>query len=219
MATQVRETAAGKSISAYVVLNKKGEHVATVNAHFSNGGRVSVDVWNLGDKAINACLDGAIRADLVTEKTLEKAIAASEAKRDWEAKGSDRHTDWAAFDLFGLQQGSAGGYGYDKFAAALRGLWVDGHQMADHCGQSDTSRRLLANYERACRKFETRTPKGQGVSLGYALPEGFQKTWDQKARKIGARFTNYNGGRYRSLYLETGLKRLETLGYRVIQAI
>lgn len=36
MATQVRETAAGKSVSAYVVLNKKGEHVATVNLHYSS---------------------------------------------------------------------------------------------------------------------------------------------------------------------------------------
>lgn len=45
----VRETAAGKSISAYVVLNKKGVEVATVQAHFSNGGRCLVNVWD--DKA------------------------------------------------------------------------------------------------------------------------------------------------------------------------
>ena len=31
----VRETKAGKAISAYVVLNPSGEHVATVQAHFS----------------------------------------------------------------------------------------------------------------------------------------------------------------------------------------
>lgn len=34
MANQVRETKAGAAISAYVVLNKKGEHVATVYAFF-----------------------------------------------------------------------------------------------------------------------------------------------------------------------------------------
>lgn len=48
MTKQVRETAAGKSISAYVILNKKGEHVATVQAHFSDSGVCTVDVWNQG---------------------------------------------------------------------------------------------------------------------------------------------------------------------------
>lgn len=41
---QVRETAAGKSISAWVVM--KGENqVAQVQAHYSNSGVVSVDCW------------------------------------------------------------------------------------------------------------------------------------------------------------------------------
>ena len=31
----VRDTKAGKAISAYIVLNPAGEHVATVQAHFS----------------------------------------------------------------------------------------------------------------------------------------------------------------------------------------
>ena len=33
-----------------------------------------------------------------------------------------------------LQQGSASGYGYDKFTAALSGLTIDGHTLGDHCG-------------------------------------------------------------------------------------
>lgn len=45
MATKyVCDTKAGKSISAYIVLNKKGEHVATVKAHFSDGGTCLVNV-------------------------------------------------------------------------------------------------------------------------------------------------------------------------------
>lgn len=32
-----------------------------------------------------------------------------------------------------VQTGKASGYGYDKFTAALAGLVIDGHVMADHC--------------------------------------------------------------------------------------
>ena len=71
MSKYVRETAAGKSISAYVIM-KGARHVATVQAHFSNGGRCLVNVW---------------------------------------------HTDGRE-----MQHASAGGYGYDKFTAALSGL-------------------------------------------------------------------------------------------------
>ena len=45
---QVRETKAGGSISAYVVLRATGEHVATVQAHFADSGNVMVDVWHMG---------------------------------------------------------------------------------------------------------------------------------------------------------------------------
>lgn len=41
---QVRETAAAKTLSVYVVL-KKGEIVATIQSHHSNSGVCTVDVW------------------------------------------------------------------------------------------------------------------------------------------------------------------------------
>lgn len=155
---QVRETTAGKSISAYVILNKKGEHVATVQSHYSNGGTCTVDVWSEnGDP---------------------------------------------------LQQGRAGGYGYDKFAAALAGLKIDGHTMADHCGdvpeQSAAKARLFSAYRKALGK-----------------PGFDQKAWNAKADKLGARFANYRSedGGYSSLHFESGLDRLTMLGYRVISAI
>ena len=44
MSKQVRETAAGKVISAWVILRADGTHVATVHAHY--GAAVTVDVWN-----------------------------------------------------------------------------------------------------------------------------------------------------------------------------
>lgn len=46
MAKLVAETAAGRSIRALVILNEKGEEVAKVHAHYSNSGRVTVDVFN-----------------------------------------------------------------------------------------------------------------------------------------------------------------------------
>lgn len=46
MSKYVRDTKAGKSISAYVILNKKGQKVATVQAHYSDSGAVLVNVWD-----------------------------------------------------------------------------------------------------------------------------------------------------------------------------
>lgn len=187
---QVRETNAGQSISAFVILNKKGQHVGTVQAHYGNS-VVTVDYW-CGPYA-KEC-------------------------------GSD--------DLY-FQQGKASGYGYDKFTAAISGLVIDGHTIPNHCGKNEASERLLKRYHAA------------------SLKEGFnQKTWDAKAKKIGASFSNweavnkrgerltqkYEEGtgwyytkdsivqtevikRYSSLHLYSGLDYLTALGYKVIQAI
>jgi hypothetical protein len=193
------------------VLNKKGQHVATVNVHYSNGGTCTVDVWNIGDKASQRCLAAALSSGAVDQAKLQKTIKDSEAKRDW-GTGQD-HVSFAAFDLFGLQQGRAGGYGYDRFTAALSGIWIDGHCMADHCGKNAQSEKLLKGYRAA-------------VAASMANPEvvnssEWRKTWNAKADKIGASFANWstetNG--YMDLYLLDGLRRLEKMGYQVIQAI
>lgn len=144
---QVRETAAGKSISAWVVL-KDGNVVATVQAYYGQS-RVMVDVW---------------------------------------ANGME------------LQQGHAGGYGYDKFTAALYGLIIDSQKMYNHCGQNDETRAILADYQSG------------------KLTEKQAKT---KADKIGACWANYRQEtkKYSDLYMLDGLNRLSAIGYTVIQAI
>jgi hypothetical protein len=82
MSKRVRDTKAGESISAYVVTNRRGELLATVQAHFSGAGVCTVNVY------------------------------------DNEA---------------GFQSSRAGGYGYDKFTAALGGMRIAGHTLTNHC--------------------------------------------------------------------------------------
>ena len=141
MRKQARETKAGKSISAWVILNPEGREVATVQAYYSDSGGVTVDVfqWSRSDKA--------------------------------------------------HQQGHAGGYGYDKFAAALSGLEIDGIPMTDHCGG-----RLP-------------TPAG-GFPQDFTAPAGYSL----------ANFDR-DTGTYRDCYRLTGMRYLEAIGYRCIQAI
>lgn len=144
---QIRETAAGKSISAWVIL-KDGKEVATVQAHYSQS-RVMVDVWDYGKD---------------------------------------------------IQQGYAGGYGYDKFTAALEGLTIDDQKLYNHCGQCDETKAILANYKTGKITQEQAT---------------------KKAEKIGARFANWqqSKGKYSDLYMLDGLNRLSAIGYTIIQAI
>lgn len=206
MAKQVRETTAGAAISAYVVLDKKGEHVATVNAHYSKGGTVTVDVWNHGAAVIRS-----FETARKTGRLSDKALAAhADRAPDYYKEQSDR-IEWAARDLFGLQQSRAGGYGYDKFAAALAGLIIDGHTIADHCGRVPEDEKKRAALMRAyVRAVESGQP-------------GSDKAWREKAARIGCHFTNWGscgvGERYGSLYFAHGLRRLECFGYKVIQAI
>lgn len=189
----VRETTAGKSISAYVILNPKGEHVATVQSHYANGGTVTVDVWNIGDKA--------------TLKTaLAMGYSVDEKGHLIDAKGVNMGL--YPYCVAGLQQGRAGGGGYDKFTAALRGAVIDGHKMTDHCGES------------------RKPPKGRKTWPRDAkAPKGFRfANWIDGSRKAhdGSRMYPHipeGESGYASCYRESGLEYLKAIGYRVIQAI
>lgn len=75
------------------------------------------------------------------------------------------------------QQGKASGYGYDKAAAAMSGLYVDGIRLTDHCGRSKASERLFARYIK-------------DIEIGGPACAEVQKAYDEKARKIGAHFAN-----------------------------
>ena len=178
--------------SAWVVLNPKGEHVATITAQYprDGAGRVQVNVRNI---------------TLSAQQRTADRYAATYGKRliDRDA------TDAGGLHLW-FQAASASGYGYDKTTAALAGLIVDGHTLADHCGrvpEAETAKaRLLAAYQKA-----------RAAGTG----DFSQAGWDAKARKIGARFANWSreAGGYTSLHFESGLDRLRTLGYTVIDVL
>lgn len=106
-------------------------------------------------------------------------------------------------DSFGdtrtCQAGYASGYGYDKFAAALSGLTIDGHEMGDHCAQDATSKALLK--------------KAQG--LDYAA----QRALLTKGKARGYQFANWGTNGPGSCYKITGLDYLRALGYVVILAL
>lgn len=211
MTKQARETTAGKSISAWVILNKKGQHVATVNAHYSSGGRVSVDVWNIGEAVqrsfSTARLTGAI-SDAKATQTAAKAP-------DYYTDDASR-LDWAAYQLCGMQQSSAGGYGYDKLTAALARLVIDGHTMADHCGQVPEAEKARAALMRQyCKAHDGKEHFADMARVNA------RREWDKKAARIGASFANYTTEkeRFTSLHFTSGLDRLTALGYTVIQAI
>lgn len=181
------------NVAANVILNKKGEHVATVQTLYGSGGTVHVELWNAGN-AVLRCLDTALKTGRVTEKQLQKAMDDAKYCSTPESKRL-----YAAGELFRCQSGRAGGYGYDKAAAALAGMLIDGHTMANHCGhvpEAEKARaRMIAAYKRDTDKD--------------------YRKWSDKARAQGMHFANG----MTSLYFQTGVERLCSLGYRVISAV
>lgn len=133
-----------------------------------------------------------------------------------------------------VQNGKASGCGYDKFTAALAGCTVDGITLTDHCSKDSRTSAILEAYTREIIKAQK---AGADKDQQYKI----EKKWRNKAEKYGSHFANYtehnaknltswqaenferrrkgNVWRYTDLYLESGLKRLEMLGYKVYQAI
>lgn len=137
---RVDETKAGKSISAFVIISPDNKLIGKVQAHYSDTGRVTVNLWNWGEGEV-------------------------------------------------YQEGSAGGYGYDKFTAAIRGMIVDGHELTNHCQVS--------------------LPKPEGLDhfpRDFKAPPGYD-------------LANWREDGYNDCYKRAGLEYLTQLGYSVIQAI
>lgn len=181
------------NLTASVILNKRGEHVATVQFFYGSSGTVYCEVWNT-EKAIMRCLETALKTGRVTAKQVAKLESEAKYCTTPESKRAS-----AAHELFRCQKGRASGYGYDKAAAALSGMLVDGHTMANHCGHVPEAEKMRSRF----------------ISAYNRDAEKDYSTWSAKARAKGMRFANGMA----SLYFHVGLERLSYLGYRVISAV
>lgn len=163
---QVREKS---NSTAFIVLNKKGEHCANVQFYYG-GSSVLCDVWS---------------------------------RNEGESWLTLNHT------------GKAGGYGYDKAAAALSGAIIEGYKIANHCG----------NVEEKGEKAKARLFKAYKKAAALGITQDIEREFKRKAEKLGLHFANYckneNTGfyEYQSIYPQSGLDRLRMLGFNVIQAI
>jgi hypothetical protein len=113
MSKQVRESKAAQSVTAYVIL-KNGEHIATVQALFTNSGNVKVDVWDktqlihqgkadgYGYDKFTAALSGAVIDGIMLYNHCEKDALCDEILKNqtndsnyW-CDAQDKHGVWSA---------------------------------------------------------------------------------------------------------------------------
>lgn len=157
----VSECAAAKQVSAYVILNPQGKHVATLRAF--HGGTCIVNVFHVG----NAPAIASLRASYTP--------AVSKIHKDTD----DVTLAKAAHDKYGFQVGRAPGYGYDKFTAALSGMIIDGHKMTDHSAASLSLPEGMTGF-----------PEGFKAPPGYALANWRreEKNWMSCYRVAGLKY-------------------------------
>ena len=139
---------------------------------------------------------------------------------------------------YGPQQGRAGGYGYDKETAALRGMVIDGIALSDHCGQQKKPPRglryfpadykpprgySLANHGRYWTETGERIESYHwrdkaraelGEESEWADVEARARALASEAEAAGEMVSGYS-----SCFRDSGLKYLEARGYNVIQAL
>lgn len=227
----VRETAAGRKLSAFVIM-KGARHVATVQVY--HGQTCRVDVFEHGPAALKSL------------KAYIRDNGKAPAVRDFDGASipADTPENMQKLADYWQQSGSAGGGGYDKETAAMTGLYVDGNRLADHCGERKKPPRGLPGFP-----ADYKTPRGWSLanhahwirndkdspwlSLDFEqervirlinapshycedLCEGEQAALDQirNARARGDLITGFS-----SCFKEHGLRYLEARGYSVIRAI
>ncbi len=120
--------------------------------------------------------------------------------------GSCQVDVWGWSDSTPNVSGRAGGYGYDKFAAALSDLTIDGHVMSNHCG--DRVKKTKRNSITIKREDGTQY---KVFKKDFKVPKGYQL-----ANMVRS---DHGTWYYNDCYKDAGLKYLEGLGYQVIQAI
>lgn len=227
----VRETAAGRKLSAFVIM-KGARHVANVQVY--HGQTCRVDVFQHGPAALKS-----VHAYIRDNKEAPKV-------RDFDGAiiPADTPENLQKLADYWQQWGSAGGSGYDKETAAMAGLYVDGNRLTNHCEESakpprglpcfPTDYKLprgwsLANHSSWIRDdkdspwltldFEqSRVKRLMGAPSRYCkdLSKSEQSALEQ-LQNAKARGDFMSG--YGSCFKEHGLRYLESRGYSVIRAI
>jgi len=108
-----------------------------------------------------------------------------------------------ASDKFGFQHAHAGGYGYDKFTAAISGLMIDGHIINNHCG----ARQPLP---KGCKVF----PKDFKPRKGFRLANYIYTP--ERAESLGL---PKGAEGWADCYRESGLDYLKAIGYNVVTVL
>lgn len=231
MSKYVYDTAAAKSISAYAIM-KGTVLIAKVTAHYANSGNVLVNVAQWGESVIKSY-------------NTHAGTKLKTKPEDYESYDAYRKaTDIC--ESFQFQHKMRGGMGYDKFAAAIGGMIIDGHRIADHCGNSLSPKKkdnglfprgfkspkgfTLANYiERSAAtgkrmNIDSFFDKAM-ANLGFHddeenTDENMLSLRNEKRRlyTAWAESADFQAG-YTSCFQESGLKYLSSLGYNVIQVI
>lgn len=231
MSKYVYDTAAGKSISAYAIM-KGAVLIAKVTAHYANSGNVLVNVtqWN---------------ESVIKSYNTHAGTKLKTKPEDYESYDAYRKvTDIC--ESFQFQHKTRGGMGYDKFASAIGGMIIDGHRIADHCGNSLSPKKkdnglfpkgfkapkgfTLANYiERSAAtghrvnhdSFFDQAMTNLGFSSEHDFPNDDLSKLSKEKRRLynaWAESEDFQAG-YTSCFQESGLKYLSSLGYNVIQVI
>jgi hypothetical protein len=190
---RIEDTAAGRSLSVYVILNRRGELVGKCLAHFADSGMVTVELINFGDEATHR-----------TAKAMGYTLG-----EDHRIIGG-KHAGEYPYEVAGRQTGRAGGGGYDKFTAALSGMVFDGHKLTDHGREAGAPKPPKG---RTTFPRDFKAPKGWSLANwvdGSALTHDGSRRWPNVPEGESG---------FLSCFREAGFKYLEALGYRVIQAL
>ncbi len=203
MTKYVSDTSAAKSLSAYIILNRKGEHVATVKAYFGNGGSCLVNVHDskagfqyarargYGYDKFTAALSGLTIDGHKLNDHCGESINPPKGKPCFPANYKPRK---------GFQLAN-----YGQWERADSGQWE----------------RRDSYHWRELAVAQWRAETGALNGLHYPSAESEWEEVQRNARKL-ARDAESAGkliSGYSSCFRESGLKYLEAIGYRVIQAI
>lgn len=178
MSKYVSDSKAAKSIRAILIL-KKGKPVAKLLSYHADSGGVLVNVFQHG-------------------KALERSAKARKIPLE-EARAHDGKRQ------LNFQHNRAGGYGYDKFTAALRGMIIDGHEMTDHCGARLPFPNGLSYFPR-----DWEAPKGYSVA-NYHTAERMHEYTGKPLAECHEGFSD--------CYRQSGLDYLRDIGYSIEEVL